>query len=186
LLTATLFPLGIARIVEQIALSLPAPLEAALRYTSPFQMVNSYGLFAVMTTSRPEIVIEGSDDDVTWLPYEFRYKPGDLARAPRWAAPHQPRLDWQMWFAALRDFRSEPWIVGLAQRLLEGSPDVLSLLETNPFPDHPPRYIRARLYDYRFTTIAERRETGHWWKRRLLGEYLPTIGLRTAGNVDQR
>jgi hypothetical protein len=77
------------------------PLEAAYRAVLPFRLVNHYGLFAVMTTERPEIILEGSDDGRSWKPYEFRYKPGDPSRRPRFVAPLEPRLDWQMWFAAL-------------------------------------------------------------------------------------
>jgi predicted DCC family thiol-disulfide oxidoreductase YuxK len=152
--------------------------DAAIRIVSPFEVINSYGLFAVMTTTRPEIVIEGSNDGVTWLAYEFKYKPGDLNRRPAWVAPHQPRLDWQMWFAALGDYQSDPWIVRLMARLLEGSPEVLRLLGRNPFPDRPPHYIRAQLYQYSFTTPAERKSTGTWWKRELKGVYVPAISLR--------
>lgn len=177
ILTVVILPLGLARLLENVA-ELPQPLAAVTRYTSPFQIVNSYGLFRVMTTSRLEIVMEGSDDGEQWRAYEFRYKPGEVTRAPRWVAPHQPRLDWQMWFAALGDYRSSPWFLGLAERLLEGSPAVLALLEVNPFPNHPPRYIRAVTYDYKFSTWQERSETGAWWHRQAHGEYLPPIALR--------
>ena len=125
--------------------------------------------------------MEGSDDGEQWQAYEFRYKPGPLDRAPRWVQPHQPRLDWQMWFAALGSYRSNPWFVGFALRLLQGSPDVLGLLEHNPFPGRRPKYIRAEAYDYRFTDWETRRRTGDWWQRRPLGEYLPAIGLRQEG-----
>jgi hypothetical protein len=139
--------------------------------------VNGYGLFRVMTKSRPEIVIEGSTDGNEWLPYEFKWKPGALDRVPGWVAPHQPRLDWQMWFAALGDYRQNPWFVSLLERLLRNTPEVTRLLERNPFPANPPRYVRARLYEYRFTTLEERRTTGAWWKRDDNGEYLPAISL---------
>ena len=127
-LTLLILPLGLARIFENMTPQLPEPVETLARYTSPFQVVNSYGLFAVMTTERLEIVVEGSDDGQQWRAYEFPYKPGDVNRAPRWAAPYQPRLDWQMWFAALGDYRTNPWFVAFAERLLEGSPEVLALL----------------------------------------------------------
>jgi len=152
--------------------------DASIRTVSPFQIINSYGLFAVMTTTRPEIVIEGSNDGVTWLAYEFKYKPGDLARRPAWVAPHQPRLDWQMWFAALGDYQSDPWIIHFMARLLQGSPEVLRLLGRNPFPEAPPRYIRAQLYQYSFTSPAERKSTGAWWKRELKGVYVPAVSLK--------
>jgi lipase maturation factor 1 len=140
-----------------------------------FRIVNGYGLFRVMTKDRGEIVIEGSIDGVEWLPYEFKWKPGNVKRAPGWCAPHQPRLDWQMWFAALDAPEQNPWLVGLIVRLLEGSRDVTGLLAQDPFPDKPPNYIRAMFYRYRFTTPEERRHTGAWWKRQELREYLPTI-----------
>jgi predicted DCC family thiol-disulfide oxidoreductase YuxK len=140
-----------------------------------FRIVNGYGLFRVMTKDRSEIVIEGSTDGIEWLPYEFKWKPGNVKRAPGWCAPHQPRLDWQMWFAALDAPEQNPWLVGLIVRLLEGSRDVTGLLAHDPFPDKPPHYIRAMFYRYRFTTLEERRQTGAWWKRQELREYLPTI-----------
>lgn len=140
-----------------------------------FRIVNGYGLFRVMTKDRCEIVIEGSTDGVEWLPYEFKWKPGDIKRVPGWCAPHQPRLDWQMWFAALESPEQNPWLLGLIVRLLEGSREVTGLLARNPFPDKPPHYIRAMFYRYRFTSSEERRQTGAWWKRQELREYLPTI-----------
>ena len=146
-------------------------------WLSPFRTVNSYGLFAVMTTERREIIIEGSNDGTNWLPYEFKYKPGDVDRQPAFIEPFQPRLDWQMWFAALGSYQDNPWFGNFCERLLQGSPDVLALLEKNPFPKKPPRFIRAELYDYRFTNFAERRATGAWWQRKLIGEYLPPVSL---------
>jgi predicted DCC family thiol-disulfide oxidoreductase YuxK len=140
-----------------------------------FRIVNGYGLFRVMTKDRCEIVIEGSADGVEWAPYEFKWKPGDVKRAPGWCAPHQPRLDWQMWFAALEAPEQNPWLVGLIVRLLEGSRDVTGLLAHDPFPDKPPHYIRAMFYRYRFTNSEEHRQSGAWWKRQELREYLPTI-----------
>ena len=142
---------------------------------APLRPVSSYGLFAMMTTSRPEIVLEGSLDGVTWRAYELPYKPGDVHAAPRWAAPHQPRLDWQMWFAALQ--APPVWFVRLLGRLLEGEPDVLALFTKNPFPGRPPTYVRALLYEYRMTDRQTRRRTGAWWHRELLGEYVPAIRL---------
>ena len=154
------------------------PADKLIATIAPFEIVNTYGLFAVMTTTRPEISIEGSDDGDTWLPYEFKYKPGKLDRRPPWVAPHQPRVDWQMWFAALGNYRSNPWILRFMGRLLEGSPEVLDLMLGNPFPKGPPRYLRATLYQYRFTDRDERRKTGNWWRREPIGEYVPAISLR--------
>jgi len=164
--------------MEMFHVPLPAPAQSYLAWISPLRLVNSYGLFAVMTTTRPEIVVEGSNDGTIWLPYEFRYKPGDVKRAPPWVAPYQPRLDWQMWFAALGSADENRWFYNFAARLLQGSAAVLGLLKRNPFPGSPPRYIRAVLYDYRFTDYAERRRTGAWWGRDEKGMYLPAISLR--------
>jgi hypothetical protein len=153
------------------------PLAYAYAATMPLRLVNPYGLFAVMTTERREIVIEGSDDGTTWKEYAFRWKPGALDRRPRFVAPHMPRLDWQMWFAALGDVRGNYWFVSLCDRLLHGSPPVLALLGPNPFPAAPPRFVRAVLYRYEFTTGEQRRATGAWWRRERLGLYLPAITL---------
>ena len=144
---------------------------------APFRTFNSYGLFAVMTTERREIIVEGSNDGVAWLPYEFKYKPGDVNRRPGFVEPFQPLLDWQMWFAALGDYRQNPWFEQFCERLLQGSPEVLALLEKNPFPKQPPRFVRAEFYEYHFTNFAERRATGAWWRREFVGEYLPPVSL---------
>jgi len=186
LLAAVIFALGLFRLGQTLRGSLPAPLAAVIRYTAPLQIVNTYGLFAVMTTTRSEIVLEGSADGEAWQAYEFRYKPGALNRAPRWAAPHQPRLDWQMWFAALGNYQSNPWFVNMAVRLLEGSPAVTGLLESNPFPGQPPRFVRAMLYEYKFSDFATRRRSGVWWTREPKGLYLPPVALRTEQNDNQR
>ncbi|MEO8606857.1 MAG: lipase maturation factor family protein [Chloroflexota bacterium] len=148
-----------------------------LSFTSPFRLVNHYGLFAIMTTTRLEIVVEGSNDGQHWQAYTFAYKPGDLNRPPPWIAPLQPRLDWQMWFAALGSAGQNPWFSSFMQRLLEGSPDVLSLLESNPFPDAPPRYIRAESFWYTFTDAATRSKTSAWWSSRPAAEYFPVSSL---------
>ncbi len=156
----------------------PAPLQELTRLAAPFRSVNSYGLFAVMTSPRLEIEIEGSDDRVNWRTYQFRWKPGELGHAPAFVQPHQPRLDWQMWFAALGDYRQNPWFLHFLERLLQGSPPVLGLLERNPFPSAPPRYVRATLYEYHFTDWATRRATGGWWRREKKGPYCPEASLR--------
>ena len=156
--------------------------DKVIAAVAPFEIVNTYGLFAVMTTTRPEIIVEGSNDRATWLAYEFEYKPGDLDRRPPWVAPYQPRLDWQMWFAALGDYHSDPWVLQFMARILEGSPEVLKLVHHNPFPNASPRYLRAMFYQYHFTTPAERKSTGNWWRREPRGEYVPAVSL---GNLSQ-
>jgi predicted DCC family thiol-disulfide oxidoreductase YuxK len=153
------------------------PITPLYRYASTMRIVSGYGLFAVMTTSRPEIIMSGSTDGVTWRDYTFRFKPGDLKRRPQFVTPHMPRLDWQMWFAALSDFRREPWFLMFCKRLLEGSKPVLAMLDGNPFSDGPPRYVRAVVYDYHFTDAATRRTTGAWWRREERGLYCPVLTL---------
>ncbi|MBX3020215.1 MAG: lipase maturation factor family protein [Bdellovibrionales bacterium] len=145
-----------------------------LRYAQTFHISNSYGLFATMTKDRPEIVIEGSNDGKDWKEYEFRYKPGALNRPPPVIEPFHPRLDWQMWFAALGSFRDSPWLQNLMLRIFEGSPDVLGFFSHNPFPDAPPRYLRARLYMYEFTKPGDILK-GLWWKRTPAGDFSPTF-----------
>ena len=180
LVTALVLTIGLARMIETFSGEAVEPLHTIVKYTAPLEIVNSYGLFATMTTGRPEIIVEGSMDGETWKAYSFSYKPGDLARAPRWVEPHQPRLDWQMWFAALGNYRENPWFVNFAVKLLEGSAEVRGLLEADPFGGRAPRYVRAVLYDYSFTDAEERRRTGNWWKREAKGLYLPAVGLKAV------
>ncbi|MFZ0962521.1 MAG: lipase maturation factor family protein [Terriglobia bacterium] len=183
----TIFAAGLLQLADLLSVEwLPPSAFQLLSDLQPVRIVNSYGLFAVMTTSRPEIIIEGSNDGETWLDYEFKFKAGDKRRAPRWVEPLQPRLDWQMWFAALGDYRSSPWFTELMRRLLEGSPPVLALLERNPFPHSPPKYLRALIYDYRFTSWSERRAQGEWWHRRLLGGYFPAVSLKRSEKAETR
>ena len=144
---------------------LPEPAANFLGAIAPWRTLNAYGLFAVMTTERREILVEGTRDGTRWLPYEFCWKPGRPDRAPGFVAPHQPRLDWEMWFAALRGCRRSPWFSRFAERLLEGSEPVLRLLESNPFPDALPREIRSSVHRYRLAPAPLRRRTGQWWIR---------------------
>ena len=177
-LAAIVVPVSAYRFAGSAGLLLPgaAFIEPVASFIEPFRSVNSYGLFAVMTTTRPEIIVEGSDDGERWLAYEFKYKPGDVRRPPPVVAPHQPRLDWQMWFAALGSSREAPWFESFCQRLLEGSPDVLRLLDRDPFGGRPPRYVRALLYQYHFADRATHRRDGSWWTRELIGEYMRVHG----------
>lgn len=147
---------------------------------------NHYGLFAQMTLDRPEIRVEGSDDGTTWAPYVFKYKPGPLHRTPSIIGPHMPRLDWQMWFAALRgSCQRTRWYLPFVQRLLEGREEVTSMLEANPFSRRPPKYIRSTVYDYYFTTAGEREATGNVWKAVKRGSYCPTLQLNASGRLIQ-
>lgn len=152
---------------------------------NPLHLGNTYGLFGHITRERLEVVLEGTDDPLPgpqtqWKAYEFKAKPGAPGRRPRQVAPYHLRLDWLLWFAALSPAYAQGWFVALAANILEGDPAVVRLLAVNPFPDEPPRHVRALLYRYRFTTPEERRATGEWWHREQLGLYLPPIALRPA------
>lgn len=161
------------------AKAVPKPLQTFTKTFSAFLLSNSYGLFAVMTKTRPEIVLEGSNDGKIWKAYEFRYKPGRLDRMPAQVAPYQPRVDWQMWFAGLSGrLDRSPWFLRMLERIGEGESQVLDLLDHNPFPDGPPRYFRAKLYHYEFTTPQERKESGRWWKRTYRRMYAPEMYLK--------
>jgi hypothetical protein len=141
-------------------------------------LVNTYGAFGSVGRERDEIVFEGSRDpepadDAAWRPYEFRCKPGDPARRPCLISPYHLRLDWQIWFAAMSTADRHPWTVHLVAKLLHADPNVLSLLAADPFPEGPPRFVRARLWRYRFTPRGD--TTGAWWQRELLGDWLPPL-----------
>ena len=170
-------PIGLNLVYSPLAgrnLRLAGAMTEAL---APLLIVNSYGLFATTTTTRPVIVVEGSDDKQTWREYALPYLPGPVARAPTWSIPHQPRLDWQLWFAAYGSAAQHPWIERVLQRLLEGSPTVLALFAENPFSQRPPKYVRAMLYDYRVAAARSPDEQQVWWIRRLDGTYYPSTSL---------
>jgi hypothetical protein len=154
----------------------PASLRSLLAATDPFQLTSNYGLFAVMTKQRPEIVIEGSGDGENWQPYEFRWKPGDPTARPRFVQPHMPRLDWQMWFAALGSYQRNPWLLAFMQRLLEGAPPVRALLATDPFEGRTPLHVRALVYEYRFSKPGE----PAWWTRNGPRLYAPVVSSQRA------
>jgi hypothetical protein len=172
-------PISVVAFMGALGIGLPgtamvSPLANAI---APFRSVNAYGLFAVMTPTRSEIILEGSEDGVTWLEYEFKYKAGEVHRRPPWVAPHQPRVDWQMWFAALGRFDEERWFQSMCLRILEGDAAILGLLERDPFHGRAPRFLRAVLYRYRFTSRAAADHDGAWWTRERLGEYSPVLSL---------
>ncbi|MEX2305707.1 MAG: lipase maturation factor family protein [Waddliaceae bacterium] len=145
---------------------------------APFHILNSYGLFVHMTTSRDEITIEGSDDNENWKPYTFKWKPGALEAPPRQVAPYHPRLDWQMWFAALSGGSPPKWFDHLIVKLLQGSKQVLALFKSNPFPDNPPKFIRAKIDAYSFADSKKHRETKQWWVKKEGGFYFATVALK--------
>lgn len=156
------------------------PLRPAYELIHPFRTINSYGLFATMTKERREILVQGSEDGFTWETYPFRFKPGDVHRAPPVVAPYMPRLDWQMWFAALGSPSNNPWFANFCQQLLLAEPRVLALLEADPFNGRRPKFIRAYTDSYRFTTWDEKQASGDWWVAEPLGIYLPEVTLHPS------
>jgi hypothetical protein len=152
-----------------------SPLSSVLQFTSATRISSPYGLFSNMTKSRHEIVIEGSLDGENWKEYEFKFKPGNVYHPPAIVAPFQPRLDWQMWFAALDKLDNNPWLMVFMQRLLENGSYVVDLIDDNPFPSTPPKFVRARVYSYEFASPEEILDSGLWWKRTPMGYYSPIL-----------
>ncbi len=161
---------------------IPLPL-GPVTALEPFRIANQYGLFAVMTPHRYEIEFQGSNDGLTWVAYPFRYKPQDVTQPPRIYAPYQPRFDWNLWFASLGMWTQYPIVPRTEELLLINDSDVLQLFAGNPFPDKPPRLVRAVLWQYWFSTIQEKRTQGIWWRRQLLGTYAPTLMVGPNGRI---
>jgi hypothetical protein len=163
--------------------------EQLMNYSfDPLRLVNTYGAFGSIGRRRDEIILEGTrepeiTDETAWQEYEFKGKPGDPRRRPPQVAPYHLQLDWQMWFAALSPRYAEPWLVPFLYKLLTGDRDVLALLRRNPFPGEPPTFVRAQLYRYRFTSWRQLRETGAWWERTPIREYVPPVTLRAPDQV---
>jgi Lipase maturation factor len=175
----------VAAMSVQPILNMLSPRQLMNFSFNPLHLVNTYGAFGSITRTRNEIVIEGTDDAAItpssiWREYEFKGKPGDPSRMPAQIAPYHLRLDWLMWFAAMSSPSEHSWFTALLVKLLHGDRATLDLLRSNPFPDHPPRYVRALAYEYRFTTPDERRRTGRWWNRELLGDYFSPVTLKAT------
>src|SRR5579862_7028140 len=149
----------------------------------PLRIANRYGLFGVMTRGRYEIEFQGSNDGTNWVPYPFRFKPQSLNEAPGIYAPYQPRFDWNLWFASLGSWQDYPIVPRTEVKLLQNDGDVLSLFKSNPFPNQPPHEVRAVLWKYWFTSMAEKRATGLWWRRQLIGLYAPTLERDANGSI---
>jgi len=162
------------------AIPFPTSPIAALE---PFRIANRYGLFAVMTRGRYEIEFQGSDDGHDWTAYPFRFKPQDVTKPPGIYAPYQPRFDWNLWFASLGSWRDYPIVANTEIRLLSNDKDVLALFAGNPFAQHPPQQVRAVLWQYWFTSMAEKRASGNWWRRQLLGLYAPVLEREADGTI---
>jgi len=173
-----------ATTVELIFMFWRAPLPtAAVSALEPFRIANQYGLFAVMTRGRYEIEFQGSTDGQNWIAYPFRYKPQALNEPPRIYAPYQPRFDWNLWFASLGSWREYPIVPNTELRLLANDKDVLQLFAGNPFPQQPPQQVRVLIWQYWFTSMAEKRQTGLWWRRQLIGTYAPTLERTADGQI---
>ncbi|MCA9395817.1 MAG: lipase maturation factor family protein [Candidatus Omnitrophica bacterium] len=177
-----LFTLSSAVLLNQVTRSKVAfkPLNKIITAIQPFRIINSYGLFINMTTQRDEIIIEGSDDLREWKEYEFHFKPGKTDHAPLWNIPHQPRVDWQMWFASLGDIKTNRWFSIFLSRLLENQPPVTRLLKVNPFESAPPKFIRAVRYRYRFSSWSDLMKNGSWWLRSRESAYSPIISAESG------
>jgi hypothetical protein len=176
-----LFYASAAQLVWMFKPGLPLPTTPIVAL-EPFRVADRYGLFAVMTRGRYEIEFQGSSDGETWVAYPFRYKPQDPAQPPRIYAPYQPRFDWNLWFASLTSWRADPIAVRTEERLLTNGRDVLSLFAANPFADKAPQEVRAIVWQYWFTSRAERKATGMWWRRQRLGLYAPVLEIGPDGS----
>jgi lipase maturation factor 1 len=161
---------------------IPVPI-APVMLLEPFRIANRYGLFGVMTRGRYEIEFQGSDNGQTWIAYPFRFKPQELNQAPGIYAPYQPRFDWNLWFASLGQWQEYPIVPRTEVKLLENDKAVLSLFKSNPFPNQPPREVRAVLWQYWFTSMDEKRKTGLWWRREFVGLYAPTLEREPDGKI---
>ena len=169
-----------AELVQMFWHEVPVP-ASPVAALEPFRIANQYGLFAVMTPHRYEIEFQGSNDGQNWVAYPFRYKPQDVRERPGIYAPYQPRFDWNLWFASLGSWLQNPLVPRTEELLLQGDQDVLGLFAGNPFPSAPPKYVRAVIWQYWFSTPEQKREQGVWWTRQYLGTYAPTITLREDG-----
>jgi len=153
------------------------------RLLRPFRIANAYGLFAIMTPARYEIEFQGSNDGKTWVAYPFRYKPQDPKERPGFYGPYQPRFDWNLWFASLEPWGGSPWVVLTEERLLEGSPSVFELFRADPFHGRPPSMVRTVLWEYWFTDLVGKQQTGSWWRRKDLGPFSPGVTRAKDGST---
>ncbi|MGA8868744.1 MAG: lipase maturation factor family protein [Candidatus Sulfotelmatobacter sp.] len=161
---------------------LPLPVSPIVAL-EPFRIANRYGLFGIMTRGRYEIEFQGSVDGKAWVAYPFRYKPQDPSKPPGIYAPYQPRFEWNLWFASLGSWRDYPIVPRTEEQLLSNNHDVLTLFQSNPFPHGPPRDVRAVIWQYWFTTMAEKRTQGLWWRRQLVGLYAPALEREPDGTI---
>jgi hypothetical protein len=177
-----IFYASAALLVFMLVPSAPLP-TSPIRALEPFRFANEFGLFGVMTRARYEVEFQGSRDGQNWTPYPFRHKPQDIYKPPRIYAPYQPRFDWNLWFASLSGWRESRFVLNVEERLLDGEPDVLALFAADPFAGHPPAQVRVIRWQYWFTTWAERRKDGAWWRREEIGLYAPTLARTPDGKL---
>jgi Lipase maturation factor len=170
------------KLIWMFAPRAPLP-QAPVQWLEPFRIANQYGLFAVMTHARYEIEFQGSQDGKDWTPYPFRYKPQNPAQPPGIYAPYQPRFEWNLWFASLGAWPQYRFVVWTEERLLSNDPGVLQLFAKNPFASGPPKDVRAVIYQYWFTSMKTKRDTGLWWRRELLGVYAPPLEREPGGKI---
>jgi len=181
------FLISVLLFLESFSFPYPQWTVKLLSSFSALRSINNYGAFAIMTTRRPEIIIEGSTDGIEWKEYPFCWKPDDPHKAPVFISPFHPRLDWQMWFAALSTPKENPWFASLLSCLLHGKKEVIKLFQANPFPFSPPKYVRALIYVYEYSSWSEKKEKGLWWNRTLYGLYFPPASLMiTPQNQETR
>lgn len=169
-----------AELILMVVREAPLP-TSPMTALAPFRIANQYGLFAVMTRELYQIEFQGSNDGQNWTAYPFQYKPQAVNVAPGIYAPYQPRFDWNLWFASLGNWQQNNIVPLTEERLLTNTPSVLHLFAGNPFAGSPPKYVRAVLWQYWFTSLKQKRATGDWWIRKLLGQYAPTLTLEPDG-----
>jgi hypothetical protein len=160
-----------ASVAAASAIVFKTDMPETARWIRAYGLGNAYHVFPTMQVERHELQIEGSLDGRNWQAYEFRYKPNDIDETPQFIVPHQPRLDWMIWFVPPRNPDMRFWFEGFLTRLQQNQPAVTALLKHNPFAGQAPRYLRVMVYRYQFTTPEERKQSGHYWKKQLLGEF---------------
>jgi len=189
LMLLTLSPVN--RACRIIVISVPKWLSNIHSMVAPFIIANSYGLFAVMTTKRVELIFEGSNDGENWRQYEFKYKPGDINRRPPFILGHMPRLDWRLWFMPFHSFPYIPsWFLQFLEKMIQHKEDIIGLLaKPLPFPeDQPPHFLRVMSYHYKFSSPEIKKQTGQWWTRHLVGPYIPfpLVNYQYQQELEQR
>jgi hypothetical protein len=181
---ALVFYVSTGKLVEEVSAGRISMPRHPADWIEPLRIADDYHLFGSMTPDRLEIEFQGTAGGDNWVPYKFRYKPQDLNKAPGIYAPYQPRFDWNLWFASLGSWPQYRFVVWTEERLLKNDPDVVELFAGNPFAANPPVRVRSVIYQYWFTDMKTKRQTGLWWRRELLGEYAPTLEREADGSIE--